>query len=86
MSIRGAHVAVQTLAINEIGFCNIATSVPLAFDPYAKSRETGGFILIDRLTHDTAAAGVIDFALRRATNMHWQRIDRDAGAARRAQG
>jgi bifunctional enzyme CysN/CysC len=68
----GAHVAATTLAINEIGYCNLATGVPLAFDPYAKNRETGGFILIDRLTQETAAAGVIDFALRRATNIHWQ--------------
>jgi bifunctional enzyme CysN/CysC len=68
----GAHVAARTLALNEIGFCNIAASAPLAFDPYKKSRETGGFILIDRLTQETAAAGVIDFALRRATNIQWQ--------------
>jgi bifunctional enzyme CysN/CysC len=68
----GSHVAARTLALNEIGFCNLATSVPLAFDPYTKSRDTGSFILIDRLTQDTAAAGVIDFALRRATNIHWQ--------------
>src|SRR5690242_17320718 len=68
----GAHVAARTLGLNEIGFCNLATSVPLAFDPYTKSRDTGSFILIDRLTQDTAGAGVIDFALRRATNIHWQ--------------
>jgi bifunctional enzyme CysN/CysC len=68
----GAHIAARTLGANEIGFCNLATTVPLAFDPYAKNRETGGFILIDRLTQETAAAGVIDFALRRATNIHWQ--------------
>jgi bifunctional enzyme CysN/CysC len=67
----GAHVAAHTLDINEIGFCNLATSVPVAFDPYAKNRDTGGFILIDRLTQETAAAGVIDFALRRAGNIHW---------------
>jgi bifunctional enzyme CysN/CysC len=67
----GAHIAAHTLDINEIGFCNLATSVPVAFDPYAKNRETGGFILIDRLTQETAAAGVISFALRRATNVHW---------------
>ncbi len=67
----GAHVAAHTLQINEIGFCNLATSVPVAFDPYAKSRETGGFILIDRMTQDTAGAGVIAFALRRASNIHW---------------
>jgi bifunctional enzyme CysN/CysC len=68
----GAHIAAKTLAINEIGYCNIAASVPLAFDPYARSRETGGFILIDRLTQETVGAGIIDFALRRATNVHWQ--------------
>jgi bifunctional enzyme CysN/CysC len=67
----GAHVAARTLGINEIGFCNVATSVPVAFDAYAKNRDTGGFILIDRLTQETAAAGVIAFALRRATNIHW---------------
>ena len=67
----GAHVAARTLDINEIGFCNLATSVPIAFDPYEKSRDTGGFILIDRLTQETAAAGVIAFALRRASNIHW---------------
>jgi bifunctional enzyme CysN/CysC len=67
----GAHVAARTLDINEIGFCNLATSLPIAFDPYAKSRDTGGFILIDRLTQETAAAGVIVFALRRAGNLHW---------------
>ena len=67
----GAHIAARTLAINEIGFCNLATSVPVAFDPYARNRDTGGFILIDRLTQETAAAGVVAFALRRATNVHW---------------
>src|SRR6266581_249319 len=67
----GAHVAARTLEINEIGFCNLATSVPIAFDPYEKSRDTGAFILIDRLTQETAAAGVIAFALRRASNLHW---------------
>jgi len=67
----GAHVAARTLDINEIGFCNLATSLPIAFDPYVKSRDTGGFILIDRLTQETAAAGVIAFALRRAGNIHW---------------
>jgi bifunctional enzyme CysN/CysC len=68
----GSHVAARTLALNEIGYCNIAAGVPVAFDPYAKCRETGGFILIDRLTQETAAAGIVDFALRRATNVHWQ--------------
>ena len=68
----GAHAAARTLALNEIGYCNLATGAPLAFDPYTKSRDTGGFILIDRMTQETAAAGMIAFALRRATNIHWQ--------------
>jgi bifunctional enzyme CysN/CysC len=68
----GAHVAARTLGPNEIGFCNVATSVPIAFDAYKTNRETGGFILIDRSTQETAAAGMISFALRRATNVHWQ--------------
>ncbi|HTV91033.1 MAG TPA: sulfate adenylyltransferase subunit CysN [Stellaceae bacterium] len=68
----GTHVAARTLALNEIGYCNIASAVPVAFDPYAKCRDTGSFILIDRLTQETAAAGIVDFALRRATNVHWQ--------------
>lgn len=67
----GVHVAARTLDINEIGFCNLACSLPIAFDPYAKGRDTGSFILIDRLTSETAAAGVIAFALRRAGNLHW---------------
>ena len=67
----GAHVSARALGINEIGFCNVATSVPIAFDPYKAGRETGSFILIDRLTQETAAAGVVDFALRRAANVHW---------------
>ena len=79
----GAHIATRTLALNEIGYCNIASAVPVAFDPYAKCRETGGFILIDRLTQETAAAGIIDFALRRATNVHWQ--DLAVGPKQRAE-
>ena len=79
----GAHAAARTLELNEIGYCNIATSTPLAFDSYKKSRATGGFILIDRISQETAAAGVIDFALRRATNIHWQ--DLAVGPAQRAE-
>jgi bifunctional enzyme CysN/CysC len=79
----GTHAAARTLALNEIGYGNIATSVPLAFDPYRTCRETGGFVLIDRMTQETAAAGVIDFALRRATNIHWQ--DLAVGPKQRAE-
>ena len=68
----GAHLAARALGSNEIGFCNISTATPLAFDSYADNRDTGGFILIDRFTQETAAAGMIAFALRRASNIHWQ--------------
>ncbi|MBV9584696.1 MAG: adenylyl-sulfate kinase [Alphaproteobacteria bacterium] len=68
----GAHLAARALASSEIGFCNISTATPVAFDPYAANRDTGGFILIDRFTQETAAAGMIAFALRRASNIHWQ--------------
>jgi bifunctional enzyme CysN/CysC len=60
----------RTLAINEIGLCNLATSVPVAFDPYEVNRETGAFIIVDRYSNETVGAGMIAFALRRATNIH----------------
>ncbi len=69
-----AHLAAKTLALNEIGVCNLSVARPVAFDPYADNRDTGAFILIDRYTNQTVAAGMIDFALRRATNIHSQAI------------
>ena len=77
-----AHLAVKTLGLNEIGFCNLSTAVPVAFDPYAVNRETGAFILIDRFTNETAGAGMIVFGLRRASNIHWQALT--VGRAQRA--
>jgi bifunctional enzyme CysN/CysC len=71
---RGSHVAARSLALNEIGYCNLSTVQPIAFDPYKVNRDTGGFILIDRLTNETAGAGMIDFALRRASNIHRQAL------------
>jgi bifunctional enzyme CysN/CysC len=63
-------LAAKELDLNEVGFCNIATTMPVAFDAYADNRDTGGFILIDRATNETAAAGMIAHGLRRATNVH----------------
>jgi bifunctional enzyme CysN/CysC len=85
----GAHVAARNLALNEIGFANFSTTQPIAFDPYAQNRDTGGFILIDRITNETAAAGMIAFGLRRASNVHLQALtvspkDRAALKAQRA--
>jgi bifunctional enzyme CysN/CysC len=70
----GAHVAARTLALNEIGFCNLSTAQPIAFDPYTANRDTGGFILVDRFTNETAGAGMIAFGLHRATNIHLQAL------------
>lgn len=69
-----AHEACRTLDLNEISVCNIATSKPLVFDTYAQSRTLGGFILVDRFTHATVAAGMIRHSLRRAQNVHRQAL------------
>jgi bifunctional enzyme CysN/CysC len=66
------HLAVDALGINDIAFCNVATSVPVAFDPYEENRQTGSFIIIDRFTNQTLGAGMVAFALRRAFNLPWQ--------------
>ena len=63
-------LAAKSLELNEVGFCNLATTAPIAYDSYADNRDTGGFILIDRQTNETAAAGMIAHGLRRATNVH----------------
>jgi bifunctional enzyme CysN/CysC len=70
-----AHLAARTLQLNEIGIVNLSTAQPLAFEPYAVNRTLGGFILIDALTFETVGAGMIDFALRRASNVHWQALE-----------
>jgi bifunctional enzyme CysN/CysC len=69
------HSAAKQLELNEIGVCNISLDRQVAFDPYDENRDTGGFILIDRLSNETMAAGMISFALRRAQNIHWQAVD-----------
>ncbi|MBP1299574.1 MULTISPECIES: sulfate adenylyltransferase subunit CysN [Bradyrhizobium] len=68
------HLSAGTLGLNEIGFCNISTTRPAAFDPYEANRKTGSFIVIDRYTNRTVAAGMIACPLRRATNVAWQPV------------
>jgi bifunctional enzyme CysN/CysC len=63
------------LELNEIGLCQVTLDRPVAYDPYADNRETGGFILIDKLSNDTVGAGLLRTALRRADNIHWQALD-----------
>jgi bifunctional enzyme CysN/CysC len=69
------HTAGRTLHLNEIGVCNVSLDKSIAYEAYAEDRDLGGFILIDRITNQTVGMGLIDFALRRATNIHWQSLD-----------
>lgn len=74
------HVAARTLALNEIGICNLTLSRAVAYDSYSANRQTGCFILIDRYTKHTVAAGTIEFGLRRATNIVHQNFEVDQAA------
>ena len=69
------HSAAKTLELNSIGVANITTDRAIPFAPYSENRELGGFILIDKITNATVAAGLINFALRRAQNIHWHATD-----------
>lgn len=69
------HEAGKTLALNEVGVCNICLDEPIVFDPYTDNSDLGSFIMIDKLSNVTVAAGMIDFGLRRASNVHWQAVD-----------
>jgi bifunctional enzyme CysN/CysC len=71
----GAHLAAKVLNLNEIAVATLVTSQPVVFEPYTTNRILGGFILIDRLTFATVGAGMVDFALRRASNIHWQALE-----------
>jgi bifunctional enzyme CysN/CysC len=74
------HLAAKSLELNGIAVCNLSLGAPVAFDPYADNRDTGGFILIDRLSNGTVGAGMLHFALRRAHNIHLQALDVDKSA------
>ncbi|GAB3515460.1 sulfate adenylyltransferase subunit CysN [Pseudoxanthomonas daejeonensis] len=80
------HLAAKRLELNEVGYCNLSLEEPVAFAAYAENRALGGFILIDRQSNDTVAAGTLDFALRRADNVHWQHLDVDRAARARIKG
>jgi bifunctional enzyme CysN/CysC len=69
------HLAAKTLELNQIGVAEMTTDRPLVFEAYADNRTLGGFILIDKLTNATVAAGMLHFSLRRAQNVHWQATD-----------
>ncbi len=81
------HLAAKDLRLNEIAFVNVATAEPIGFDPYDENRDTGGFILVDRHSNATVAAGLIRFGLRRAANTYFQsfQVTKDARAQLNAQ-
>ena len=72
-----AHEAAHELDLNEVGVCNISLDRAIPFDAYNDNRETGGFILIDKMSNATVGMGMIHFALRRSSNVHWQALDVD---------
>jgi bifunctional enzyme CysN/CysC len=71
------HVAAKTLELNEIGVCTLTLDRAVPFDHYRTNRDMGGFVLTDRLTNATVAAGMLDFELRRSQNIHWQAVEVD---------
>ena len=80
------HVAAKTLALNEIGVCNLSLDHPVAFDVYKDNRDTGAFIFIDRVSNNTVGAGLLEFALRRAHNIHIQALDLNKGVRAQLKG
>ena len=71
----GAHLSAKNLSLNEMATVNLSTSAPIVFEPYQQNRYLGSFILIDKLNFQTVGAGMIEFALRRASNIHWQALE-----------
>jgi bifunctional enzyme CysN/CysC len=69
------HLAAKTLDLNAVGVAEVLADAPIVFEPYSDNRTLGGFILIDKLTNATAAAGMLEFSLRRSQNVHWQPTD-----------
>jgi bifunctional enzyme CysN/CysC len=81
------HQSARQLELNEIGAITLSLDQPLAFDPYTRNRDTGGFILIDRISNQTVGAGLLQSALHRDADLHWQAldVDRSARAAQKRQ-
>lgn len=79
-ALTGAHLAAKTLELNDIATVNLSCTKPIAFEPYSVSRDLGSFVLTDKLTGATVGAGIIEFALRRASNIHWQALELNKSA------
>src|SRR6185295_2624478 len=80
------HLAAKKLELNEVAACNLSLDHEIAFEAFADNRMLGAYILIDRMTLATVACGTIDFALRRAANVHWQALDVDKSARAKIKG
>jgi bifunctional enzyme CysN/CysC len=80
------RLAAEQLELNEIGVCELELDRPIAFDPYSENRDTGGFVLIDRVTNATVGAGMLNFELRRSRTLRWQAIDVDKDAHAKLKG
>ena len=81
-----AKLAARQLALNEVGYCTLGLDDEVAFEAYADNRTLGGFILVDRLNNATVACGMLDFALGRSANVHWQHVDIDKGVRAASKG
>jgi bifunctional enzyme CysN/CysC len=81
-----AHEPARSLELNDIARCKLATSKALIFEPYARSRALGGFILIDPFHNATVAAGMITHALRRGSNVHPQKLSIEPAHRERLNG
>jgi bifunctional enzyme CysN/CysC len=79
-----ARLAARHLELNDVAYCNLALDRAIAFEKYADNRRLGAFILIDHQSNATVACGTIDFALRRAANLHRQHVDIDRNARARS--
>jgi bifunctional enzyme CysN/CysC len=82
-----AELSAKTLELNDIGVAEVYTDRGIVFEPYADNRDLGGFILIDKASNATVGAGLINFALRRSQNVHWQAVEisREAHASQKSQ-
>jgi bifunctional enzyme CysN/CysC len=81
-----ARLAARQLALNEVGYCTLGLDDAIAFEAYASNRTLGGFILIDRQSNATVACGMLDFALGRSANVHWQQVDIDKAVRAASKG
>jgi bifunctional enzyme CysN/CysC len=81
-----ARLAARHLGLNEVGYCTLGLDDEIAFEAYASNRTLGGFILIDRLSNATVACGMLDFALGRSANVHWQHVDIDRAVRAASKG